>query len=243
MTGYPDLISHYQKYFYTVKATTSELKKQAFHIRYQVYYEEHKIITADQVDSNSETDIWDESSIHGLQFHRPSNQPIGNVRLIPLKTSITKSLPIEEHYINPFDFNGLPISHLHQGSIGEISRMAILSTFRRRNADRNFSYNFDENSSTTREKRFPINYMPMCLAFTAIILMMEEQIDYGAALMEPRLARLLARYGIDFKQIGKPMDYFGMRAPFLIFPESTYQGLSADHKALFDIIKQELSSS
>lgn len=243
MTGYPDLISHYQKYFYTVKATTSELKKQAFHIRYQVYYEEHKIITADQVNGSAETDIWDQSSIHGLQFHKPSNQPIGNVRLIPLETSITHTLPIEEHYINQFDFQNLPITHLRQGSIGEISRMAILSTFRRRNADKNYSYNTDQIRSNTGEKRFPINYMPMCLAFTAIILLMEEQIDYGAALMEPRLARLLARYGIDLKQIGKPMDYFGMRAPYLIFPESTYQRLSADYKALFDIIKEELSSS
>lgn len=243
MSGDLDITSHYQKYFYTAKATTSELKKKAYHIRYQVYYEEQKMISAHHVGSNSETDVWDLNSIHALQFHKPSNQPIGNVRLIPLETSVTHNLPIEEHYINAFDFKDSTVTNLRQGKTGEISRMAILSSFRRRASDKEYSYATDGNDSGTGEKRFPINYMPMCLAFTAIILIMEERLDYGAALMEPRLARLLSRFGVDLKQIGEPMDYFGLRAPFLIFPEATYKNLSTDYKTLFDMINQELRNT
>ncbi|MGZ8094869.1 MAG: PEP-CTERM/exosortase system-associated acyltransferase [Methylosarcina sp.] len=243
MTVGMDITSHYQKYFYTVKATTSELQKLAYNLRYQVYYEEQKMISSQQVVNHTETDIWDPYSIHCLQFHKPSNQPIGNVRLIPLDTSSTHTLPIEEHYKKAFNFQDMPINDLRQGKTGEISRMAIISSFRRRASDSAYALETDINSDERGEKRFSINYMPMCLAFTAIILMMEAKLDYGTALMEPRLARLLARFGIDLKQIGEPMEYFGLRAPYLIFPEATYQNLSTNYKALFDLIKQELRSS
>lgn len=243
MNGDLDITSHYQKYFYTIKATTSELLKLAYNLRYQVYFEEQKMISAQHIGNQTETDIWDQHSIHCLQFHKPSSQPIGNVRLIPLDASSIDALPIEEHYIKTFDFQDTPLTNLRQGKTGEISRMAILSSFRRRASDKNYSPVTDEMNNGGGEKRFPINYMPMCLAFTAIILMMEAKLDYGAALMEPRLARLLIRFGIELKQIGEPMDYFGLRAPYLIFPELTYQGLSSNYKDLFDFIKQELGNS
>lgn len=243
MNGDLDITSHYQKYFYTIKATTSELQKLAYHLRYQVYFEEQRMIPAQAIQDDIETDIWDSHSIHCLQFHKPSNQPVANVRLIPLETNTTLTLPIEQHYIKTFDFQGTPVRNLRQGKTGEVSRMAILSSFRRRNSDKSYSPVTDENNSGKGNKRFPINYMPMSLAFTAIILMMEAHLDYGAALMEPRLARLLMRFGIELQQIGEPMDYFGLRAPYLIYPDKTYQGLPANYKALFDFIKQELKNS
>jgi N-acyl amino acid synthase of PEP-CTERM/exosortase system len=243
MTGDSDITAHYRKYFYTVKATTSELQKLAYHLRYQVYYEEQKIISPEHVVNHIETDIWDPHSIHCLQFHKPSNQPIGNIRLIPLDTSSTHTLPIEEHYPKNFNFKDMPIKDLRQGKTGEISRMAIVPSFRRRACDKIYKLATDMSCDEKCEKRFSLNYMPMCLAFTAIILMMEAKLDYGAALMEPKLARLLARFGIDLKQIGEPMEYFGLRAPYLIFPDTTYQSLPANYKDLFDLIRQELRSS
>lgn len=242
MTDDLDITAHYRKYFYTVKATTSELLKLAYHLRYQVYYEEQKIISSEEVEGQIETDIWDPHSIHCLQFHRPSNQAIGNVRLIPLDNPSTFILPIEEHYTRTFDFQDMPINHLRQGKTGEISRMAIIPSFRRRASDKIYRFETESNDDEKGEKRFSLNYIPMCLAFTAIILMMEADLDYGSALMEPRLARLLARFGIDLKQIGEPMDYFGLRAPYLIFPDTTYQGLPANYKDLFNLIRQELKS-
>ncbi|MGR9087366.1 MAG: PEP-CTERM/exosortase system-associated acyltransferase [Gammaproteobacteria bacterium] len=243
MNGDLDITSHYRKYFYTIKASTPELQRMAYHLRYQVYYEEQNMISPQDVDNRTEFDQWDRHSIHCLQFHKPSNQPIGNVRLIPLNTGNPHILPIEEHYIKSFDFHDTPVSNLRQGKVGEVSRMAILSSFRRRTADQNYSPFIDDNPYGKGVKRFPINYIPMCLAFTAIILLMEARLDYGAALMEPRLARLLIRFGIELQQIGEPIDYFGLRAPYLIFPEHTYQGLPSNYKALFDLIKQELINS
>lgn len=237
-----DLISHYQKYFYAVKATTPELKKQAYNIRYQVYYEELKMVSAQNICGNAETDIWDRNSIQCLLFHKPSNQPIGTIRIIPLATSVTHTLPLEEHYLKPFDFNSAPISHLRQGRTGEVSRMAVLSSFRCRTSDRIYSKKPDELDHVSREKSFIFNYIPMCLIFAANILIETEQLDYVVALIEPGLARLSIRFGIRLIQIGEPIEYYGLRAPFLIFPDATYSNLSFEHKKLYDVIKKELGS-
>ena len=238
-----DITSHYYKYFYTLKASTSELKEKAYKIRYQVYFEEQKMISSQQVSNNYETDIWDSNAIHSLLFHRASNQAIGNVRLIPLEKGADKLLPIEQHYRKPFDFSATPISQLRDGKTGEISRMALLSSFRRRLSDKSYSFETKDDDGVTGIRRFPINYMPMCLAFAAIGLMIDERLDYGVALMEPRLAKLLGRFGVALKRVGQPVDYFGLRAPYLIFPEITYQNLSDDYRGLFDIIRQELRGS
>ena len=238
-----DITSHYLKYFYTIKASTSELKEKAYKIRYQVYFEEQKMISSQQVGNSYETDIWDSNAIHSLLFHQPSNQAIGNVRLIPLEKGANKILPIQQHYRKPFDFSATHISQLHDGKTGEISRMALLSSFRRRPSDRNYSFGTKDDNGVKGVRRFPINYMPMCLTFAAINLMIDERLDYGVALMEPCLAKLLVRFGVVLKQVGQPVDYFGLRAPYLIFPETTYHNLPDDYRGLFDIIRQELRGS
>ena len=238
-----DLISLYQKYFYTVKATTPELKRKAYKIRYQVYYEKYKFVPPNIIDGNSETDIWDLNSIQCLLFHKPSNHPIGTIRIIPLASSITDTLPLEEYYSKPFDFKSSPISHLRQGSTGEVSRMAILSSFRCQSNNYIYTNKVDKNAPIRGEQRINFNYLPMCLAFSANILIEKEKLDYVVSLMEPVLARLLMRFGIKLKQIGEPIDYYGIRAPYLIFTQETHSNLPLEYKELYDLIEEELSIS
>ncbi|MBL1262376.1 PEP-CTERM/exosortase system-associated acyltransferase [Candidatus Methylomicrobium oryzae] len=236
------LVTHYKKYFCMVKALSPEMKKIAFNIRYRVYFEEQNMIATDGLSKERlETDLWDAWSIHTLLYHKPSGQPIGNVRLVPLDASPTKTLPIEESYPNPFDFSQAPVQDIRSGKTGEVSRMLILSSFRRRKSDKNYDLGSGESSSEDQsDKRFPINYLPVCLIFATAILMLEEKLDYGVGLMEPRLARLLMRFGVGLNRIGETTDYFGPRAPYLIFPELIYKNLSPDYQALYDAIQSEL---
>ncbi|MGJ0486541.1 MAG: PEP-CTERM/exosortase system-associated acyltransferase [Methylomicrobium sp.] len=234
------LTSHYKKYFRMLKATSPEMKKIAYNIRYRVYFEEQNMITADAQGEHLETDLWDPCSIHTLLYHKPSGQPIGNVRLIPLDVSPTKTLPIEEHYPRPFDFGRAPVKDIRRGKTGEVSRMLILSSFRRRKSDHNFDSENEHAMECGNDKRYPVNYLPVCLIFATAILMLEEKLDYGIGLMEPRLARLLTRFGVGLNQIGEATDYFGQRAPYLIFPEPIYKNLSPDYQSLYDAIQSEL---
>ncbi|MEC4747750.1 PEP-CTERM/exosortase system-associated acyltransferase [Methylomicrobium sp. Wu6] len=241
MLGDSTLISHYKKYFRMIKATSPELKKIAFHIRYRVYYEEKKIIASDMLGEGLETDLWDPCSIHALLYHKPTNQPIGNVRLVPLHVSPTQTLPVEEHYPKPFDFSRAPVEHIRTGKTAEASRMLILSSFRRRESDMNGDFeNEQEATGDANGKRFPVSYLPVCMIFATAILMQEEKLDYGVGLMEPRLARLLTRFGVGLHQIGETVDYFGHRAPYLIFPEPIYKNLNSEYRALYDTIQSEL---
>lgn len=240
MLGDLNLISHYKKYFRMLKATSPELKKIAFHLRYQVYFEEKKIIATDTSGEHFETDLWDPFSIHSLLYHKPSGQPIGNVRLVPLHVSPTQTLPLEEHYPNSFDFSAAPIKNIRIGKTAEVSRMLILSSFRRRKSDVDYTIEREQDDVEAKEKRFPINYLPVCMIFATAILMIEEKLDYGVGLMEPRLARLLTRFGVGLNQIGEPTDYYGPRAPYLIFPEPIYKSLSSEYRELYDTIRSEL---
>ncbi|MBE0437287.1 MAG: PEP-CTERM/exosortase system-associated acyltransferase [Methylomicrobium sp.] len=237
------LIDHYSKYFCTQKALSPDLKKQAYNLRYRVYYEDQKMISADSVSNEEEFDEWDDDAIHSLLLLKKNHLPIGNVRLIIANESSDMKLPVEKHYKHPFDFSKLGLTNLRAGRTGEISRMAILPSFRRRPADINYSANQVNNRVDLENRRYPVNYMPMCLAFAAIELMLEQKLDYGVALMEPRLAKLLVRFGIELKQIGQTIEYFGLRAPFCIFPEQSYQNLSPEYRILSDTIRSELIQS
>lgn len=236
-----NLLLHYKTYFRSIKATTPEQKKTAFNIRYRVYYEEKQIISSSSLgDNRVETDIWDPCSIHSLLYHRPTGQPIGNVRLVPLHCSPTRTLPVEEHYPKTFDFSRAPVKHFRIGKTAEVSRMLIVSAFRRRKAESKYAFEPEWSPVASGDKRFPINYLPVCMIFATAILMLEERLDYGVGLMEPSLARLLKRFGVGLNQIGEPADYFGQRAPYLIFPQTIYNSLNCEYRELYDIIKREL---
>ena len=167
MLSEQDIASHYLRNFYTLKATTASLKHQAYQIRYQVYFQEQKMISNEKVGNNFETDEWDELAIHSLLFHRATHQAIGNVRLILANQNSSDVLPFEKHYTKELDFSNTPISHLHEGNTGEVSRMSILSTFRRRPTDKQMDYEPSE-TKEDNDTRFPINYMPTCLTYSAI---------------------------------------------------------------------------
>lgn len=224
-----------------LKASSPEMKEIAFNIRYRVYFEEQQMIAANVLGDRLETDLWDSCSIHALLYHKPSGQPIGNVRLIPLDVSPTKTLPVEEHYPKPFDFSRAPVKDIRIGKTAEVSRMLILSSFRRRKGDINYDFENDQGAGLAKANRFPVNYLPVCMILAATILTLEEGIDYGIGLMEPSLARLAARFGVGLSRIGEPVDYFGQRAPYLLFPQSIYQNLCPDYQALYDTIKSDLT--
>ncbi|MDO8843356.1 MAG: PEP-CTERM/exosortase system-associated acyltransferase [Methylicorpusculum sp.] len=239
MTSGQDVSSHYQHYFQMLKATTEELKSHAFQIRHDVYYVEEQMITEQQVFNQRESDSWDECADHCLLLHKPSQTFIGTVRMIPKSTSPYNSLPVEKHYPMPFDFIGTSIKGLDDCKTGEISRMAILSSFRRRSCDTDFS-EMNEQPSDQQNRRFAINYMPMCLTFAAIHLLLASEKEYGIALMEPRLAKLLKRFGVVLMQIGGTVEFYGQRAPFLINPVSTANNLVPEYQGLFDLVGSDL---
>jgi N-acyl amino acid synthase of PEP-CTERM/exosortase system len=232
------LIESYQKYFYVVRADTPELLEQAFKLRYEVYindcdYKFHNPYELKKI----EKDSYDEQAQHCLFFHKLTNAPIAYVRLIPYCETSGMLLPIENFGI---DFNQRTIRKLRTLKVGEVSRMSIHPLFRRRLSDQ---IEQPYNTETSNNKRCRINYLPMCLVLACGVLMFDNKLEYTVALMEKRLVILLKKYGVVYKQIGYPVIFNGIRAPYMIFSQQTYDNLSVDFKELFNIIQNELISS
>lgn len=232
----------YKNNFYTAKATTDQYKELAYQVRYQVYVKEQGYFSERDVIENCEKDPWDAVSIHSLLFHKASGRLIGCVRLIPLIVQDGYKLPVELHYTHEFNFKNLPIDHLRAGKTGEVSRMAVISDFKRRKEDKEYSARDFGDGFERNKRRYPNNLIPLSLTFAAINLMIEAGLDYAVAIMELRLAKLLTMFGVKLDQIGEPHDYYGLRAPFVIYPELTYQNLKPEYKVLFNVIKEELCS-
>ncbi len=235
MNSRMDLISHYNEFFYVAKVNTPELLDQAFKLRYDVYikdcgYEFHNPYALDEI----EKDNYDEQAYHCLLFHKPSNTPIGYIRLIPYKESSGYRLPIESFGIN---FNKSIIGELRNPELGEISRMAIHPSFRRRLSDK--LYLFEDYQAST-DGRFRVNYLPACLVLACGALMNDNHIEYSVALMEHKLTVLIKKYGVLTKKIGDSIKLNGIRAPYMMTTQKIYDNLTFDFKELYNIISSEL---
>jgi N-acyl amino acid synthase of PEP-CTERM/exosortase system len=71
-------------------------------------------------------------------------------------------------------------------------------------------------------------------------LVIEKGVKHAFVMMEPRLARSMKFVGIKFVQIGEPIEYHGLRAPYYINPEIFLENLSSGFKSLFKEIQKDI---
>ncbi len=241
-----ELAEHYKKYFYTVNANTPELRKLAYQLRYKVYIEDCQFNTKYKHSTYNalekiECDEYDDDALHALLFHKPTNQAIGNIRLIPYKPEQFDMLPLEKHgNLDLFDeIDRVDVLRSRQG--GEVSRVCLLKSFRQRRFDQIYLSGLSV-EEVTDERRFPINYLPLCLCLMALQYKYQAGLSYSLAMMEKPLATLIRHYGIQHRQIGPFSEYYGRRAPFLISRQETYDNLLPGVRKLYEIICLELSN-
>jgi len=245
MSKREEIGNHYSQYFQMVNVNTKKLKNIAYKLRYSVFHEEYGYHNlGNSLNKNMEIDEYDDYSLHSLLFHKPSNQAIGYIRLIPHTEKYRKPLPIEKYYRESFDLSNTCLDKMKGVNTGELSRMAIISSFRQRVSDRNMEQKYESETDRILEyqnTRFPINYLPMCLMLSAMHFAFKENMEYGFAMIEPRFAILLRHFGVQFDQIGKPVECFGIRAPYVFYRENTYRNLIPEFRSLFDKISDDLS--
>ena len=189
-----DFLARYDSHFRTQLADTPELIRTAQAIRYQVYCLERKFESRDEHCGGLERDGFDADAVHALLFHRPTGDAIGTARLIPF---------IEMDVLQPIRHllreNGLRArDHVPLRTTAEISRFAISNHLRRR-------------GDGTPECR---SNLP-CLGLVQELV--RQSLDMGlthwAAVMEPKLLRMLAVMGIHFIPVGPLVDHHGLRQP------------------------------
>ena len=226
----------------------SNLLAEVYRIRYQVYCKELQFEPAEAYPHQMEVDEYDGQSIHCLLKHRASGLYAGCVRVVKARPPLL-SLPLEQVCKDAFFADAPILTDIPRDSICEVSRLAVIGQFRKRKGEYETAAGVGEDSgldtiSEDDRRIFPIIALSLYLAAANIAL--EIGLDYSFVMMEPRLTRHLRRLGLNFCQIGKPIEHRGKRAPYMLTREQVnkdIQKLRSDLAGLEAYIRSEIRSS
>jgi len=191
-----EFLSCYRQHFEVVRADTPTLLDEAYRLRYRVYCVENAYEDPHRQAEGRETDIYDDRSVHALLVHRRSDAIAGTVRVILPGTGGEPPLPI--NLVADPDQREL-LQRLPHRRTAEISRFAISKEFRQR--------------CTEADDRRLLRYITIGLIRGALEICRDNGIQYGCAVMERSLIRLLGRLGFAFEHIGGLIEYHGARQP------------------------------
>ncbi|XQW85378.1 PEP-CTERM/exosortase system-associated acyltransferase [Thalassotalea piscium] len=242
MTQY-SIAENFNQFFRIRFADTKELRQEAFKIRYGVYSSE--LGWEPENEQEMESDECDDYAYHCLLEHRRTGVFAGCIRLIiPPTDDPNKPLPFEANCLHSARKEVFDTSTLPRGSFGEISRLAVLASFRRREKEKNVPYvlnNINPQTIYSEEERrnFPNIAMGLYLGGIALASLCQHQ--GMVVMMEPRLNRRLKRFGLPFQQIGDETDYHGQRAMFYLAEDDFHKDLTEQLEELYAIIYKEMA--
>lgn len=234
-----NIAEHFTRFLQPQIAITDELKAEVFKIRHQVYCEE--LAFEKEKAERQEYDEFDPQSLFALIKHKPTGIYTSCVRIVKSK-SAEELLPIEKYCIDAIEDQQLHPKNFKREEICEISRLAVKADFRRRKTDQFKGSALGAISETTYSETelrcFP--FIAIGLYMAAATLAIDTNTKHVYVMMEPRLARSMKFVGIHFHQLGKAIDYHGLRAPYYINPQIFMANLSPGFKSLYVAIEQDL---
>lgn len=236
-----NIAEHFTQFLKPEVANTNELRDEVYRIRHNVYCEE---LAFEKVKAEGkEQDEFDPQSIFSMIKHKPSNTYTSCVRVVK-SANETELLPIEKYCIDAIQNQELHPSNFPRHEIAEISRLAVKAEFRRRKTDRFRGSAIgainEPTYSETELRCFP--FIAIGLYMAAATMSMETGVKHVYVMMEPRLARSMKFVGINFVQLGKAIDYHGLRAPYYINPSIFMENLSPGFKCLYKSIAKKISN-
>lgn len=246
MTDTPNSLAEaFNQFFEIVPANTDALRDVVYRIRYQVYCHELHFENEADFPDGREIDEFDAHSVHCLLRHRPSGEFAGCVRLVLNTSSSSKpQLPLEHHCRESLDKTILDFSTLDRSTFGEISRLAIVSRFRRRPGEAKTAHGVaEETVSLTPSERRVFPHIAVGLYLAAAAMALHRGMEMVVVMMEPRLARHMRYFGINFSQAGDIVDYHGQRGPFFITRDSLYQHIKPEVNGLLSMVGSQLTIS
>lgn len=234
------------QYFRVAYADSPELQTLAYRIRYQVYCEEFGFENSTEYKDQCERDEMDAIADQALLIHLPTGEAIGCSRLIGSRGCPPSGcFPFEQHCSEGLDAQQFDLKKIPKTVIGEFSRLAVLAKFRRRKNDerRPISLPDSEVEADDHEQRSSYPLIPLGLFVCSLSMLVLSSLDYGVAMMEPRLARKLRWHGIRFTQIGPVIDFRGKRAPYYISRSTVLEDLNKEIALLRNDLTQQLLES
>lgn len=236
----------FSQYFELIIGSAPEIVQFAQRLRYQVYCREFGFEREQDCPGGLEQDEYDRQAHHCLIRHRASGATAGCLRLVHLDNPIiSPELPVQRHCAEALVGATVRPDSLPHTELCEISRIAISATFRRRASEAQSPLgNVDTAAQEALEARsFPLLAVALFMAARAMVLKVKK--PHVFAMMEPRLARMLERSGLDFQQVGPVVDYHGLRAAYYLhYSQQTHQAsldpLRGELLELFQAVEAQL---
>lgn len=235
------LTEAFAHYFKLELAISEAQKKEVFRIRHRVYCEEFKYQAVDPSGNGLETDEFDSDSMHCLITHINSNTSAGCVRLVPALESVENGLlPLEKYCKQSLNQPLIDSMKLKTASVCEISRLAVDSTFRRRDGESLTRFGEINGLNVSDEERRSFSLIAIACFLAATVMTDMAHRTNVFAMMEPFLPRLMHHSGIEFQRVGKDMNYHGIRAPYFITTQSAIEHMRPDLLMLYHWIKANI---
>ncbi len=233
------LIQTFTETFEILPADTPRLLEECYRIRYEVLCCEAKIpgFSADDYPDGPESDEYDLRSVHMLLRHRPTGRTIGTVRLV-MSTDSDLPFPLESCPAEAFYPGMETILKQNRFQTTEISRLFILPEFRSRRTDTGLWGDFLPMGLRNKADRRRIP--PLLGLFKAILMVtLHYELRCWCAVMEPRLAELLAAYGIVMNPMGDAIAYHGHRRIYFASVMDIFEQVHAVNPLIWKLMTED----
>lgn len=235
-----DLRAGFSGHFASVPATTKELRNACYRIRHEVYCRELKYepLRPDGL----ETDAFDAHAAHCLIRSIQRGQFIGCIRLIlPNPDDPAAPFPFERTCAETLDRTVVDPAKLPRDRIAEVSRLAVVSEYRRRKGEAKGPGTIGTGDFGTSDRpRFP--YIPVGLYLGMVAQAKHHGIQTLFMLTEPRLARHLSLLGVRIQRIGGPVAHRGRRVPSMLSVPGIIKGFGPLVRPLYEAIEAEVDA-
>jgi N-acyl amino acid synthase of PEP-CTERM/exosortase system len=233
-----NLKENFAKYFSVEAAVTDELKREVYRVRHAVYCQE---LGYERTNPNEEeTDRYDERSLQIALRAQAHGRIVGCVRLVRTDPDdLAAPLPFETLCADVIDRTIVDPALIDRRHAVEISRLAVLSDYRKRKGDSNSPMAIsDEDLGTRDQPRFP--YIPVGLYLGLLAAAEFHNIEHLFTLTEPRLARHLSALGFRIHLFGQAVEHRGKRVPSVVFRREAMAHLPGFMQPLYDQMKEEI---
>jgi len=229
----------FRKYFQAIPALDDDLRRSAYRIRHTVYSEElgYEPVRADGL----ETDEFDARSVHCL-LRTLGGDFVGCVRLVLAGVEDPNArLPFERLCAQSLDRSIVDPAKLDRSKIAEVSRLAVVSRYRRRRGEQKVPLAIDESDFGTPDRpRFP--YLAMGLYLGMLAQARHHGVETLFMLTDRRLAKQLSRLGANMRTIGPPIRHRGERYPSMMSVQEVINGLTFFVRPMFAVIAAEIEA-
>ncbi len=236
-SGSRDLGGTFRQIFEISPALDVASIDEVYRIRHEVYCRD--LGWEPLREDGRESDAYDRHSLHCLLRRRDSGESVGCTRLILTDPDAPEQeLPFETSCKDVLDRSVVDPARLARNTVGEVSRLAVLNTFRQRKGELSTPVSVTESDFASQgpTTRFP--FIPVSLYLAAAAMARHVGIEHVFVLTEPRLASHFVRIGFDIRPVGGSIEHRGTRVPSLLSSSKVVAGLRPMIRPLYEVIEE-----